>query len=456
MHATGFVCGSPKQASRVHLRPPMRSFAAPPFWNHCFYCAKWCFLRCPETKFPHCFQIFSGFSKCHFGGRRGRFFAVRKNFCFLRVFPVCALPGAVQEVVGRETLQNKGFRSNFALWCLVHLRWARCIALMLQYIFDTNFSGSHKFVFFGSSDFWPNWFCKAKNGLGLQNWGDFQNDVFPILPGRGPICEFLARFRFCSCVAVWVRFGPLPEICLRLRCGWFFPSFPVFFFRHRFCEFEKGSFENPLSSFRVLLFCFFSSWAWVDATLHVCFGAVCPKPFFSFCFFCLSVYKNIVFPPEKGYFCSFLCVALSFSLVSFTSPFHSLSLSFSCFFFFVLPCSFVYFLWPSLFFAVLSCLVSLLLFHDNNNIKMLNVKGFFSSILSVSFGFLVFLVSPIPFSYLCFSLFRFCVLVNMNVFVFLKQTISTTQILVLHFVKHYRFYWGPFCRQNFGWCVKTR
>ena len=35
-------------------------------------------------------------------------------------------------------------------------------------------------------------------------------------------------------------------------------------------------------------------------------------------------------------------------------------------------------------------------------------------------GFLFF-ASPIPFSYLCFSLFKFCVLVNMNVFVFLRR-----------------------------------
>ena len=102
------------------------------------------FLRCPETKYPHCFRIFQ---KCHFGGRRGRFLRSEQIFVFLRVFLVWALPGAVQEVVGRETLENKGFRSNFALRGLVALRWARRSAFMLQSIFDAIFSASHKFVF---------------------------------------------------------------------------------------------------------------------------------------------------------------------------------------------------------------------------------------------------------------------------------------------------------------------
>ena len=199
-------------------------------------------------------------------------------------------------------------------------------------------------------------FGRQKKAWGCRTEEIFKMTFFPFFPGGDQFVKFLARFRFYSSIAVWVRFGPLPEICLRLRCGWFFRSFPVLFFRQRFCEFEKGSFENPLSSFRVLLFSAFSSSAWVDATLHVCFGAVGPKPFFSFCSFCLSVYKNTVFPLKKGYFCSFLSVSLSFSLASLTSPFRSLSLSFSCLFFLsflVLLFLFVTFLVFLLFFLAL-------------------------------------------------------------------------------------------------------
>ena len=111
---------------------------------------------------------------------------------------------------------------------------------------------------------------------------------------------------------------------------------------------------------------------------------------FVFLFVCLQKH---CFPPEKGLFL-FIFQCLTFFLLgflhfSFSFP---VSLSFLLFIFFVLPCSFVSFCDLSCFFAVLSCLVSLLLFHDNNNnIKILDVKGFFSSICSVSFGFPVFL-----------------------------------------------------------------
>ena len=95
---------------------------------------------------------------------------------------------------------------------------------------------------------------------------------------------------------------------------------------------------------------------------------------------------STVFPLKKGYFCSFLRVSLSLWLHSLLLFTHSLSIFLVSCFLFSLPCCFINFL-PSLFLAVLSCLVSLLLFHEKNNIKILHVKGFFSSILSVSFGF---------------------------------------------------------------------
>ena len=310
------------------------------------------FLRCPETKFPHCFRIFRVFQKCHLGGRRGLFFAVRTKFRFLRVFLVWALPGAVQEVVGRETFQNKGFRSNFALWGLVDLRWTRCIAFMLQSIFDADFSASHKFGFSEVPIFDQIGFGRQKKAWGCRTEEIFKMTFFPFCPGGAQFAKFLARFRFYSSVAVWVRFGPLPEICLRLRCGWFFRSFPVFFFRQRFCEFEKGSFENPLSSFRVLLFSAFSSSAWVDATLHVCFGAVGPKPFFSFCFLFVRLQKHC-FPPERVIF-------VHFSMSHCLSPwFPSLLLFIPCLSLFLL---FIFLVLPCFLFLFVTFLVFLLFF----------------------------------------------------------------------------------------------
>ena len=113
------------------------------------------------------------------------FFRSEQLFVFLRVFLVWALPGAVQEVVGRETLENEGFRSNFALRGLVELRWNRCSAFMLQSIFDAIFSASHKFVFSEVRIF-------DQIGFGRQK--KVENDVFPIFPGRGPICEVFGAF----------------------------------------------------------------------------------------------------------------------------------------------------------------------------------------------------------------------------------------------------------------------
>ena len=125
----------------------------------------------------------------------------------------------------------------------------------------------------------------------------------------------------------------------------------------------------------------------------------------------------------------------------------TLSLFFSCFFVF----SFLvvlFFVTLLVFVAVLSRLVSLLLFHDNNNIKILDVKGFFSSIFSVSFGFPVSLCLSNPFFLSLFSLFSSVCFGEDECFHLSKKTISKTPIFVLHFVKHNRFYWGPFCRQN--------
>ena len=366
-----FICGPPC----VHLRPPL--------FETTVFTARNVFWAVSGNQVSSLFSDFSGFSKMPFKIWRSSrsFFAVRKNFRFLRVFSlflVWGLRGTVQEVVGRETLQYKGFRSNFVLRCLVHLRWARCIALMLQYIFDTNFSGSHKFVFSEVRIF-------DQFGFGRQ--GDFQNDVFPILPGRGPICEFLGAFSARNCVAVWVRFGPLPEICLRLRCGWFSRLFRGSSFSTFFANLKRDLLKLPSLLF---VFCSFLRFLLEFGLTQPCtcvLGQLALNLAFLFVF-CLPVYKNIVFAPEKRLF---LFISLSpflshwlHSLLIFTL---CLSLSLVLFLsFLVLLFLFVTFL---VFLLFLSCLVSLLLFHDNNNIKLVDVYGFFSSIISVSFGFAV-------------------------------------------------------------------
>ena len=61
IHATGFICGPPKRVSSIHLRPPNRSFAAPPFRNHCFCSAKRVFCGFRKSSFLTVFGFFGFF-----------------------------------------------------------------------------------------------------------------------------------------------------------------------------------------------------------------------------------------------------------------------------------------------------------------------------------------------------------------------------------------------------------
>ena len=124
-----FICGPPS----VHLRPP--------FFETTVFVVRNRFFAVSGNQVSSLFSDFSGFSKMPFWRSSRSFFAPRKNIRFLRVFLVWGLRGTVQEVVGRETFENKGFRSNFALWCLVHLRWTRCIASMLHKFLRIIFGG---------------------------------------------------------------------------------------------------------------------------------------------------------------------------------------------------------------------------------------------------------------------------------------------------------------------------
>ena len=430
IYATGFVCGPPKRVSRVHLRPPMRSFAAPPFETTVFV-ARNRFFAVFGNQFSSLFSDFSGFSKMPFWRSSRSFFCGPEKFCFLRVFLVWGLRGTVQEVVGRETLENKGFRSNFALWCLVHLRWTRCIASMLHESCENNFWGSHKFVFSEVRIFNQIGFGRQKNGLGLQNWGRFENDVFPIFPGREPICEIFGAFSARSCVAVWVRFGPLPEICLRLRCGWFFRVFRGSSFNTVFANLKRDFLQIPSLLF---VFCFFLRFLLDLGSTQPCtcvLGQLALSLSFLFVF-CLSVYKNTVSPWKKIIF-------VHFSVSPFLSPWlqslllFTLCLSLSLFLSFsVVFLSFLVFLFhfvTLLVFLLFFCLVSLLLFHDNNNIKILDVKGFFINFFFFGGGFLFCCLFNPFFLIFVFHYLSSVFWVNMNVSVFLKRPFQNHRFL---------------------------
>ena len=293
------------------------------------------------------------FLKFHFGRHFALFFSARQNFRFFLVFGVLGLDGALQEVVGRETLQNKGFRNNFAFLYLVNLLWTRCIASILHFFcFENKFCGSHKFVFSEVQIFDQIGFGRQKMAWGCRTEVVLKMIFFPFFPGEDQFVKFLVRGR----VAFWIRVGPVATNGLAAAVRRVFRVFRGSSFDTVFANLKGDLLKLPSLLFVFYSFLHFLLGFGVNATLHVCFGAVGPKRFFSFCF-CVSFLQNHWKTPEKGLFL-FISLCLPFFLLGFIhfsfslSPF-SLSLSFSfslslslnlflvsCFSF--IPCCFVF------------------------------------------------------------------------------------------------------------------
>ena len=252
----------------VHLRPPKtgleRSFAAPhaficgpPFLKPLFLIARNGFLAVSGNQVSSLFSDFSGFSKMHFGGRRGRFLRSGKIF----VFCVCFWSGSSRHSPrgsrtrnpSKQGVSEQFLRCGASFTCVGPIVSAWCCSTFLTQIFRglTN-------LFFRKFEFLTNLGLEGKKRPGAAELRRFSKWRFSHFARRGQFVNFWARFRRTAVSRFGVRFGPLPEICLRLRCGWFFPSFPWLFFRHLFCEFEKGSFWNsPLFFSCFALFCVF-------------------------------------------------------------------------------------------------------------------------------------------------------------------------------------------------------
>ena len=143
---------------------------------------------------------------------------------------------------------------------------------------------------------------------------------------------------------------------------------------------------------------------------------------FLFCLFGFFIQKNPCFPPEKGHFLYIFSVCLSFSSLSLSwPPSLSVSLSLSLSFLLFFLSSFLSFLfaffWLLVFVSFFLFLSSLLLFHERNNIKILNCK-FCLHQYFLFFWFPVFFVSSSFFLSLLFPDFKLCFLFNIKVFNF--------------------------------------
>ena len=161
-------------------------------------------------------------------------------------------------------------------------------------------------------------------------------------------------------------------------------------------------------------------------------------------------------------FCLFLSVSLCFSLAFFGLPlfqFLFLCLSLVLFFFSSFLSFFFAFFWFLVFVSFFPSLSYLLLFHERNNMQIVNYKGFFvhQSFLFVSFPVLFSLSNPLFLSLLFLILsYVFC---STSMFLVSKQTSWKTAMFgqegscnktfilwtcVLQNVESYRFLWALF------------
>ena len=228
------------------------------------------------------------------------------------------------------------------------------------------------------------------------------------------------------------------------RCG--AEAFRVlfgFFWCDPFSQTSGGPFHTPLFLSRCFLFCSPSSWDWGQRRNARVFWGSCPSTFLFLVGFLGSFWKNFVFPLQEGHFRSFVVVSRRFSLASFTSLRHSLSLSLFFFlFFFFLPCFLV-------FFSFLVCLLLFLAFSLCFCFTKKTSDITFERYLFINyfcfFGVSCFVLSfkSLFLCFVCLS-FQLCVLVNIHVFIFQRRPFLKHQVLFCALSKVIVFVEGRF------------
>ena len=253
-------------------------------------------------------------------------------------------------------------------------------------LFRRYFSPRVTIVYFQKFDFLTKLGFEVQKRVGAAEPGSFSKAFFWRCVGRArararkfDARRARGRDHFLSGLA------SVPKMASPLRCRGFSRLFRLFL-ATLFRKLQVVLFTPPPPLFR----CFFSFVCILlgirgNAALHVCFWVVGLQPSY-FVWFFGSFYKSTVFPLKKGYFGSFLGVSLSFSLASFISLCHFLSLSLSLslslylFFFLVffpslLSCLYYYLPW-FLGCYLLSCFFAFASW--KNNIKILHVQVWFS------------------------------------------------------------------------------
>ena len=176
-------------------------------------------------------------------------------------------------------------------------------------------------------------------------------------------------------------------------------------------------------------------------------------PFLSLLF--NSKKKPCFFPQKRAFFCLFLSVSLCFSLAFFLGLplFQFLFLCLSLPFFFLssfLSFFFAFFCFL-VFVSLFPFLSSLLLFHEEDNIKNIQLQSFSSLIFSLLGGFLSCFIFEIPFSYLCvFLLSLSYVFCSTSLYLVSKIQVEKHQFLVKRGVSTKRFFFMSlvFCKMR--------
>ena len=280
-------------------------------------------------------------------------------------------------------------------------------------------------------------FQAQKNPWGCRTELVLKSVFFAVCPLRAQIWRAggAQRCRFFS----WIS-GPCQK--WPCRCGAEgFSVFSGFFFDPVFENLKWSSSHPPLFLWVFFLFCSHSSWDWGQRRIAHMFLGSWPSTLLIFWGFLGLLRKTLFFPLKKGYLGSFLSVSflcLPFVRLAFFHFSLSLSLSISLFlslffflFFFSLL-SYLYFYLPCFLLLFLFCCFVFVSWEEQ--LQNITFESLFFTIYFLFFCF-VFQIC----SYLCFSLFNLCVMVNINVSNYSKKTISKTPILVLHIVKGYRF-----------------
>ena len=248
----------------------------------------------------------------------------------------------------RETLRNKGFRTDFAPFflfdpscCFKKPRFCGPCSTII-------FSACHYFLLSEVCDFLTKLGFEVQKRVGAAEPRSFSDSFFFVVSGAR---ANLTRGGRAGASAFLSGLVSLAKMALLLRCGGFSRLFRSFC-SSPFSQTSSGPLHTPFFLLRCFfLFAFFLG---LGATPHcTCvIGQLAFNPFFGG--FLGSFYKNIVFPPDKGLFW-FISQCLPF-LSPFRSPwflsllFVTLSMFlFSCFFSFLVV--FSLFL-PSLFFLL--------------------------------------------------------------------------------------------------------